>query len=199
MLLSPKWQYVFFASFLLFLKKFCNLLHARIQFVVCESSCFDHHKVYLCEVLFHNIWLRVEALLMWFFLRTFDWELKLCLCEVSSKAIISKGIYVLLSSRRCDWCSVFVKFVWKHSKFESSQFEGSFYVFVVKVLQSYWEHVHFYHQNYMIKTLLESNHLGRSLGDFVVMALWSKLCWCEVSLRAFKASIILEGVCAFFS
>lgn len=201
MLLSPKCQYVFLFHSCCFWKSFVvcymweliklNLLFVRAHVsIVTKPTCARFFfitldwdlKVCLCDVFF----------------KALDSELKLCLCEVSSKTIISEGISVLLSSRLCDWCSVFVKFVWKHLKFESFQHKGSFYIFIFKVLWSYWEYVHFYYQNYTIKTLLESSHLKRSLGDFVVRALWSKLCLCEVSLRAFKASIILEGVCALF-
>jgi hypothetical protein len=191
----------FFVSLLLFLKSFVvcymwELIKLNLLFVRAHVSIVT--KPICARFFFITLDWELKVCLCDVFFRAFDSKLKLCLCEVSSKTIISEGINVLLSSRLYNWCSVFVKFVWKHLKFESFQLKGSFYIFIVKVLWSYWEYVHFYYQNYTIKTLLENNHLGRSLGDFVVRALWSKLCLCEVSLRAFKASIILEGVCALF-
>lgn len=129
MLLSPKCRYIFLFHSFCFWKSFVvcymwelielNLLFVRAHVsIVTKPTCVRFFfitldwklKVCLCDVFFWAL----------------DLELKLCLCEVSSKTIILEGICVLLSSRLSDWCSVFVKFVWKHSKFESFQLKGIF-------------------------------------------------------------------------
>lgn len=128
-----------FVSLLLFLKKFCSLLHVRelielnLLFVRAHVSIIT--KPTCVRFFFITLDWELKVCLCDVFFRALDLELKLCLCEVSSKTIISEGICVLLSSRLSDWCSVFVKFVWKHSKFDHFNLK---------------EFLHFYCQSFII-------------------------------------------------